>query len=222
MMRFLSAFLAALLGGGCKSAAMGHNHGHADPHHGFADAETWAQVFDDPSRDEWQRPDDVLRAMELSPSMNVADVGAGTGYFAIRLARAVPKGDVIATDIEPAMVRYLNERAQREGLPNLRALRATATTSGLAPGNADRIVVVHVWHHLADRVGYARDLASALRPGGKVFIVDFSIDAHRGPPAHLRLPPAAIIADLAAAGLVAQASPVTLPDQYIVEARRLP
>jgi ubiquinone/menaquinone biosynthesis C-methylase UbiE len=179
-----------------------------------------ARTFDDPARDAWQLPDEVLRALELNPSMAVADVGAGTGYFAVRLARAVPTGEVIATDLEPEMVRYLEERARREQLPNLRALRATPTTSGLPAQSVDRILVVHVWHHLGDRVGYVRDLAAALRPGGKLIVVDFSPGARCGPPTNLRVAPEAIIADLAAAGLAANVSPVAVPDQYIVEARR--
>jgi cyclopropane fatty-acyl-phospholipid synthase-like methyltransferase len=189
-------------------------------HHGFADADAWTKVFDDPARDEWQRPDDVLRALDLAPTMTVADVGAGTGYFAVRLARAVPAGEVIATDVEPDMVRFLDERARREHLSNLRAIRATQTASGLAGQSVDRILVVDVWHHLADRIAYARDLSAALRPGGKLLVVDFTLAAHRGPPPNLRLPPEAIIADLTAAGLVATLLHVALPDQYMVEARR--
>src|SRR5690606_41942522 len=135
-------------------------------HRRFEDAEAWARAFDDPQRDAWQRPDDVLRAMELTPAMRVADVGAGTGYFAVRLARAVPDGEVIATDVEPDMVRYLDERARREQLDNLRALQSPHASSGLAEDSVDRILIVDVWHHLDDRVDYARDLAAAIRPGG--------------------------------------------------------
>jgi protein-L-isoaspartate O-methyltransferase len=118
-------------------------------HHAFADAAAWSKVFDDPARDDWQRPGDVLRAMELEPAMTVADVGAGTGYFSVRLSRVVPRGEVIATDIEPDMVRFLSERARREGRTNLRAIQGTAGASGLAARSVDRILVVHVWHHLA-------------------------------------------------------------------------
>ncbi len=224
--------LAAAIAGGCGSgstpastpAHVGPHHDHraTGTHHRFEDAEAWAKVFDDPGRDEWQRPDEVLRALELTPAMTVADVGAGTGYFAVRLARAVPAGEVIATDLEPDMVRYLNERARREHLPNLRAVAATPTTSGLAAGSVDRVLVVDVWHHLADRVGYARDLAAALRPGGVLLVVDFHLTASRGPPRSMRLAPEVIAADLAAAGLAAKLSPVALPDQYIVEARHGP
>ncbi len=187
--------------------------------HGFADASAWSKVFDDPARDAWQRPDDVIAALTLAPTHAVADVGAGTGYFAVRIARAVPAGQVIATDLEPDMVRYLGDRALREQLANLTARRATATASGLAPASVDRILVVDVWHHLGDRVAYARDLAAALRPGGKLVVVDFTLEAERGPAVKHRLAPAAIIADLAAAGFTATLSAQVLPDQYIIEAR---
>lgn len=202
--------------------SVGAHHGHGAGHHGFTDAQAWAPVFDDPARDAWQRPGDVLRALELSPAMRVADIGAGTGYFAVRLARAVPAGEVIATDIEPDMVRYLNERARREGLPNLRAVRATHAASGLTADSVDRILIVHVWHHLDDRVAYARELAAALKPGGKLFIVEFALAAKRGPPANLRLAPETLVAELEAAGLRAKLSPVALPEQYLVEAARPP
>jgi arsenite methyltransferase len=226
MFRVLTAGVALTVAAACGASSPhppppgGHGaHGH---HHGFADAAQWSKVFDDPARDAWQHPDEVLRALDLTPAMTVADIGAGTGYFAVRLARAVPSGKVIATDIEPDMVRWLNERAAREKLPNLHAVQATSATSGLAAESVDRILVVHVWHHLGDRVAYARDLSSALRPGGKLFIVDFSLTAQHGPPANMRLAPETVVADLTAAGLVAQVSSVALPDQYIVEARRTP
>lgn len=183
--------------------------------HRFDDAEAWAKVFDDPARDAWQHPDDVLAALALSPTMTVADVGAGTGYFTVRLARAVPAGSVIATDIEPSMVRYLTDRAQREHLANVRAVLGTAGDAGLAPESVDRILVVDVWHHIADRQAYARGLAKALRPGGQIAIVDFTQTAEHGPPRAHRLLPEVIVADLAAAGLDATLSVVQLPDQFI-------
>lgn len=207
-----------------RTKAGGHGHGahghHAHGHHGFTNADEWAKVFDDPERDAWQQPDEVLRALELRPSMVVADVGAGTGYFAVRLARALPEGQVLATDLEPDMVRFLGERAAREQLPNLRPIQATSTASGLVDGSVDRILVVNVWHHIEHRVHYARDLVRALRPDGKLFVVEFTLTASHGPPPEMRLAPDTVIAELAAAGLTAKVSPVELPDQYIVEASR--
>lgn len=184
--------------------------------HRFERADDWVKSFENPARDAWQRPDDVLAALELGPGMAIADVGAGTGYFTVRLARAVRDGQIIATDIEPDMVRYLTERAAREGLGNVRAVKAEAADPNLPAGSVDRILVVDVWHHIADRMRYAAGLAAALRPGGKIAIVDFTMTATHGPPPKHRLAPEAIIADLRAAGLDASVSPIQLPEQYIV------
>ena len=210
-MRYIA--LAALL-------ACSH-HAEADgmPHR-FENADQWAKVFDDPARDAWQKPDLVLAALDLAPDQIVADVGAGTGYFTVRLARAVPKGRVIATDIEPDMVRYLADRAKKEKLANIDAQLAGATDPKLAATSVDRILVVDVWHHVADRAAYAKGLAAALRPGGKLAIVDFTMEAKQGPPKHHRLLPEQIIADLKTAGLDASVSPTKLPEQYIVIATK--
>jgi len=191
------------------------------PHGPFSDADRSAQHLDDPSRDEWQRPDEVVSALGLTPSMTVADLGAGTGYFATRLARALPQGQVLATDVEPDMVRHLAERAKRERLPNLRAVHATPAASGLGAGSVDAILVVHVWHHVADRAALALDLAAALKRGGRLLVVEFAPDARRGPPAEMRLGPERVVADLAGVGLDARVSAIALPEQYVVEAVRL-
>lgn len=196
-------------------AGAAHHHP-ATKVHRFEDAAAWAKVFDDPARDAWQHPDDVIAALALAPDLTVADVGAGTGYFTVRLARAVPRGRVIATDIEPDMVRYLGERAEREQLANVQPVLATGDDPHLAPDSVDRILVVDVWHHVADRATYARGLARALRPGGQVAIVDFTQEASHGPPREHRLRPEVIVADLAAAGLDASLAPTHLPDQFIV------
>jgi ubiquinone/menaquinone biosynthesis C-methylase UbiE len=214
MIRLALAFLIA-----CSSPQHEQHHEHhggGGMPHRFENAEQWATVFDDPARDAWQQPDAVMTALELQPAMTVADVGAGTGYFTVRLARAVPDGRVIATDIEPDMVRYLAERATKEQLTNITAVQCGATDPKLPAGAVDRILVVDVWHHLPDRVAYARGLAASLKPGGKVAIVDFTMEATHGPPRKHRLLPDAIMADLRAAGLTPSLSPTRLPEQYIV------
>jgi SAM-dependent methyltransferase len=188
--------------------------------HRFEHADDWVKAFDDPARDAWQQPDRVIAVLALAPEMTVADVGAGTGYFTVRLARAVPRGQVIATDIEPDMVRYLGERAAREHLSNVRAVLAGSADPNLAPASVDRILIVDVWHHIADRVGYATGLAKALRPGGRIAIVDFTLEATHGPPKHHRLRAEQIVADLRAAGLDASVDPTALPEQYIVVGSR--
>ncbi len=202
------------------AAAPDHQHGGGMPHR-FDDAEKWAKVFDDPARDEWQRPDEVVAALDLRPGMAVADVGAGTGYFLGRLvAKVGPGGKVLATDIEPDMVRHLEARAKGQGWANVTAVLGKPDDSGLAAASVDRILIVDVWHHLGDRRAYAAKLAAALRPGGKLAVVDFELDSRRGPPREHRLAATVIAEELRAAGFTVSMATENLPDQYIVLATR--
>ena len=224
---------------GCGAAApeappvvpVEHAHGHGDHAHGghehgplghrFQDAARWAKDFDDPTRDAWQRPADVIAAMKISEGQTVADIGAGTGYFLPYLARAVgPKGKVIGLDVEPDMVRYMRERVAREGLAAVEARVVALDDPGLSAGSIDRVVIVDTWHHIEGRAAYAAKLRGALAPGGAVFVVDFTMDAKRGPPAHLRLRPEQVMDELRAGGLEASVIDEPLPDQFIVVGRR--
>jgi ubiquinone/menaquinone biosynthesis C-methylase UbiE len=199
--------------------AAGHHAGSAQ--HSFERAEDWARLFDHPSRDAWQKPDEVVALADLSPGMSVVDVGAGTGYFMTRLSRAVgPRGSVVATDIEPDMVRYMKERAAREKLVNVQVVTAPVDDVGVPAASADRILIVDVWHHIADRERYAAKMARALKPGGAVLVVDFTMETRRGPSPSHRLPPDRVIAELTAGGLVAEVATESLPDQYVVIGRR--
>lgn len=191
--------------------------------HRFEDAEAWAKRFDDPERDAWQKPDAVVASLKLSSAARVADLGAGTGYFAVRLARAVPAGQVYAIDIEPDMVRYLTERGQREGLANLSAVQGRADGPAL-PEPVDVVFLCDVYHHLTGRSAYFAEVAAGLRPGGRVVIVDFKPDAPEGtpgPPARHRIGVPQVDAELADAGLVRVAlDESTLPFQYVATYER--
>lgn len=194
-----------------------HDHASHSMHHRFEHADEWAKQFDDPARDAWQQPDKVVAAMSITPGMTVADVGAGTGYFESRLSAAVgPNGKVVAVDIEPDMVRYMNERRVREKTFNVEVRLGSADDPKLDA--ADRILIVDTWHHIDNREAYAKKLAAALKPGGMVFVVDFKLESEKGPPKHMRLAPAQVIAELSAAGLQARVVEVGLPDQYVVSA----
>ncbi|MBI4290442.1 MAG: methyltransferase domain-containing protein [Betaproteobacteria bacterium] len=167
--------------------------------HSFGDAEKWAQYFDDPNRDAWQKPHEVIEALGLKPDADVADIGAGTGYFSTRLAHMVPKGRVYAVDTEPDMVKYLTERAKRAGLKNLIPVKATPSDS-LLPRKVDVAIMVDVYHHIDNRTDYFRKLAGSLKPGGRVAIVDFRMDSPEGPPKEVRMPPDRIKAEMKSAG----------------------
>jgi len=208
--------------GGGEHGGMHHggHDGHGGPLvHRFEKADDWAKEFDNPERDAWQKPTEVVTAMSILPGMIVADIGAGTGYFEPHLSKAVgATGKVLAVDIEPDMVRYLRERAVKEKLANVTAQQATPGETGLAAGSVDRILIVDTWHHIPDRTAYAQKLRAALKPGGLVIIVDFTLEATKGPPKEHRLPAEKVITELDAAGLSGKAVDESLPEQYIVVA----
>jgi SAM-dependent methyltransferase len=186
-----------------------------DHHHRFDDAEKWAHIFDDPKRDEWQRPHEVIRALAPAPDAAVADVGAGTGYFAVRLARMLPKGRVYAADVEPNMVRHLAQRAQREKLANIVAVQSAPDDASL-PDKVDLALLVDVYHHIEDRRRYFEKLKGALKPGGRVAIIDFTLDSRYGPPPRARIHPDRVKAELAAAGYALAEQHDFLPEQYFL------
>ncbi len=204
-----------------------HEHGHHHHHgaqplgHRFGEADRWVKVFDDPARDAWQKPDAVVAALELRPGLVVADIGAGTGYFESRLSATVgPSGKVIAVDVEPDMVRYLGERIAREKLANVEARLGTPTDPALASESVDRILIVDTWHHIPDRVAYVKKLFAALRPGGSVLVVDYTMQTSKGPPRSHRLEPKVVWDELEDGGLIPENVDAGLPDQYVIRAER--
>lgn len=187
-----------------------HSHGHS-----FGDAGKWSKVFDDPKRDAWQKPHEVIRALALEPDAVIADIGSGTGYFAVRFAHMVPKGKVYGLDTEPDMVNYLAERAKREGLRNLISGRADAGDPRL-PEKADLAILVDVFHHVADRERYFSRLRESLKPGGRVAVIDFRMDSPVGPPKAARVAPAQVKAELKQAGYALDREHAFLPNQYFL------
>ncbi len=192
------------------SAQTPHTHQHS-----FGDAANWARVFDDPRRDAWQKPHEVIGALALKTDAVVADIGAGTGYFAARFAHMLPKGQVYAIDTEPDMVKHLSERARRDGLANLAAVKGEPADPRI-PAPADLIIMVDVFHHVDDRVRYFAKLRESLKAGGRVAIIDFRMDSPEGPPGAARIAPEQVKAELARAGYTLMSEHGFLPRQYFL------
>ena len=212
MHRWLAGLMLLWLAAAGAQAPQNAPHTHQ---HSFSGAERWARTFDDPARDQWQKPHEVIQALRLAPDAAVADIGAGTGYFAARLAHMVPKGRVFAVDIEPDMVRYLAERAQREQVPNLQAVLGKPDDPRL-PAKVDRVLLVDTYHHIDDRVAYFRRLRESLRPGGEVAIVDFTLESPVGPPPAARIAAQQVRDEMQSAGYTLAAEHTFLPHQYFL------
>jgi ubiquinone/menaquinone biosynthesis C-methylase UbiE len=184
-------------------------------HFRFDDAERWAKRFDDPARDEWQRPEHVIAILALEPGQAIADIGAGTGYFAVRIARAQPESTVFAVDIEASMVEYLRQRARVEQLQNVVAVQGSAQSANL-PAAVDLALIVDTYHHVSDRVAYFRRLRTSLKPNGRVVIVDHRKDVLQGQSADHRLTVEQMVEEMKQAGYRLDTRHDTLPRQNLL------
>lgn len=129
--------------------------------------------LNDPSRDAWQKPQGVVEKLSIAPGSRVADLGAGGGYFTWHLAKAVgSRGTVYAVDIEEKSINLIFTEMVARRTPNVRPVRAEPQDPRL-PEPVDLVFSCDTYHLMSDRVAYFRSLASALRPGGRVAILDF-------------------------------------------------
>jgi ubiquinone/menaquinone biosynthesis C-methylase UbiE len=216
----LAVMLAAawLLAAFVAAAPAGEPSHDATIHHAFDDVAKWVEVFDDPGRDAWQKPEAVLRALDVRPGMTVADLGAGTGYFSVHLAKAVgEKGRVLAIDVEPKLVAYMKERAAKASLAQLVPVLVPADDPKLPERGVDLVLVVDTWHHIDDRLHYLAKLAAGLKQGGRVAVVDFKKgDFPVGPPDAHKLTGDAVAAEFVDAGWKQASHWDELPYQYVL------
>ncbi len=150
-----------------------------------------AHKLEDPERLIWLPVADVIRASAIRTGMHVADVGAGTGYFAIPLAKAVgPEGKVYAIDLQSDMLNLLREKINRsDALRNIELVRGEASRTTLATRSNDLVLIANVWHELDDHEAALREAARILVPGGTLALLDWrpDIDAPPGPPSNHRI-----------------------------------
>ena len=158
---------ASLASGQAAAPAHEMQHRHDDP-------QAYVASLEDPARDAYQKPDEVMKALALRPGEVVADVGAGSGYFTVRFAKAVGEpGRVYAVDVSPDMIRFLNRRVRDAGLRNVVSVLADPDDPLLPDGSVDRFVIVDTWHHVESRAKYVGLMKRMLKPGGQVVHIDF-------------------------------------------------
>jgi ubiquinone/menaquinone biosynthesis C-methylase UbiE len=210
--------LVLMLASACALRAEAPPSDDATSHHDFADVAYWSSVFDDPARDAWQKPDELVAALGVARGDVVADLGAGTGYLSRRLAAAVgPDGTVLAVETEPNLVVHLRERAEREKTPNVVPVLASAADPRLPVGLVDLILVVDTYHHFDDRRAYLRALRRFLRPSGRVAIVDWQKrELPVGPPMEHKLSRQQVLDEMRASGYRLAAEHTILPYQYFL------
>jgi ubiquinone/menaquinone biosynthesis C-methylase UbiE len=169
----------------------------------------YAKVLEDPARDEWQKPHDVVMALALKPTETIADIGAGTGYFARRFA--LHAGKVYAVDIDAKLLDIVRKDAPK----NLEAVLASPDDSRLPERSIDTIFFCDVLHHIENRPAYYSRLAKVLKPGGRIVVVDFfKKELPVGPPPPMKLSDDEVVAELKAAAFTLTKRLDILPYQY--------
>jgi predicted methyltransferase len=171
-----------------------------------------------PDRDAWQKPDQVMDALGIADGSTVADLGAGGGWFTIRLARRVgPNGLIYAEDIQTQMIDSIKRRVEREGLRNVRMILGTPIDPRLPERSVDAVLIVDAYHEVEQPVALLRNVAKALKPRGRLGIIDYRAGGGGpGPPAEERVPAETIVRDAAEAGLRLAAREEFLPYQYLL------
>jgi arsenite methyltransferase len=135
--------------------------------------------YEDLSRDAWQQPERVVSALGIDPGDRVADLGSGSGYFTVHLAKAVgPDGRVYAVDVDEEMNEYLQRRVEQAGLANVEVVLGRFEDPLLPDGQVDLVLTVDTYHHIDDRPTYFRNLQRDLAPGGRVAVIDY--DGRKG------------------------------------------
>ncbi|OFW13328.1 MAG: hypothetical protein A3F70_00195 [Acidobacteria bacterium RIFCSPLOWO2_12_FULL_67_14] len=176
-------------------------------------------LLEAPDREAWQKPDEIMDALGIADGSAVADIGAGAGWFTIRLARRVgPNGIVYAQDVQRQMLEAIRRRVAREGLRNVETRLGSDSTPNLPGGALDAVLVVDVYPEVERRVAFLQNLAAALTPTGRVGIVNYKPGSGGPGPAAAegaRVEVSAVEDDARAAGLRVL-SRQTLPYQYLL------
>jgi ubiquinone/menaquinone biosynthesis C-methylase UbiE len=149
---------------------------------GSRPAAEWIQTLERPQRIEGLKVDEIVAHLKLKPGMVVADIGSGSGVFSRPLAKTVgPNGKLVAVDIEPGLLSYVRERAQKENIPNIETHLGEPNDAKLPGAIVDLALIHDVLHHIENREIYLKNLAKYIKPGGRVAIVDLDVNNPEGP-----------------------------------------
>ena len=187
-----------------------------------ADIKQYLEQLDSEERDQYQKPRQVIDALNLKPGLSVADLGSGSGYFTRRFIEAVTEtGKVYAVDVEPEMLKYAEESVvHMHRSYTAEFILARPDSPKLPYESIDLLFVCNTYHHLGERTKYFSDATSSLKPGGRVAIIDFYHDERSGelgfPKRHL-VPRETVIAELSGAGYRLIREHTFLPRQYFLE-----
>ncbi len=198
----------------------GHGGGHAS-RDVFNNPEIFVDKFDGPDRDEWQKPDEVIKSFKLRDDSIVVDIGAGTGYFSVRLAEQVRNGKVICFEQASKMAEHLQNRVRDLGLTNVEVRSDGTDGIFLLEKQADVIFSVDVYHHIQDPKRFFAEVAQNLSTGGVLVVIDRTEEKIEGQPTGHRVPAEKVIEEMRVAGFeLVEKLDFLLPVQYYLSFKR--
>ncbi|MBM4260202.1 MAG: methyltransferase domain-containing protein [Deltaproteobacteria bacterium] len=182
------------------------------------DPKAYMKALEDPKRDEYQKPHEVLTALNIKPGEVIADIGAGTGYFTFRLAHHVgDKGKVYAIDVSPDMIKHINRRIRDTKANNVTTILAEPDDPLLPDHSVNRFFICDVWHHVDDQKKYLALMKKTLKPDGEVVMIDFhKKELPFGPPMQMKIAREDLIKQLEGNGFKLAKEHTFLPHQYFL------
>ena len=187
-------------------------------HRLHGDPKAYIGALEDPKRDAYQKPQEVLTALNFQPGEVIADIGAGSGYFTFRIAHHVgAKGKVFAVDVSPDMVRHVNRRIRDLKTTNVVSILADADDPLLAERSINRFFLCDVWHHVENPTKYLAMMKKMLKPGGEIIMIDFhKKELPFGPPLQMKIAREDLIKQMESNGFRLAKEHSFLPYQYFL------
>lgn len=189
--------------------------------HHYDDKAAALARFEEPERDAWAMPGEVIELLEITPSMDIADIGAGSGYFTRRLATAAPQGTTWAIDVDADFKDHIEGHCEQWGTPNIRTRLAVYEHPLLPRNTVDLVFISNTYSFLQDRIAYFTAIYKALRPGGRLAVIDWRSDVECPrqlgcPKPNARVPVADAISELETVGFELLSRHDFLPYQYFL------
>jgi ubiquinone/menaquinone biosynthesis C-methylase UbiE len=182
------------------------------------DPKAYVAMLENPQREAEQKPEEVVVALALRQGETIADIGAGTGYFAFRFARHVgSSGRIYAVDINPDMILYMNRYIRDKGVKNVVTVLSPADDPLLPDASIDRFFVCNTWHHVPSRPQYVALMKKMLKPGGQIIVVDYKKEQLPvGPPPEMKTAREEVIRQMESGGFKLHKEHTFLPYQYFL------
>ena len=182
------------------------------------DPKAYIAMLENPQRDSEQKPDEVIAALDLKPGETVADIGAGSGYFAFRFARKLgDSGRVYAVDVNADMILHMNRTIRDKRVRNVTTILSAPDDPLLLDASINRFFICNTWHHLQNRTRYMALMKKMLKPGGQIIIIDYKKrQLPVGPPPEMKMTRREVIAELEAGGFKLVKDHKCLENQYFL------